>query len=422
VKHRVSKLKLREISSVDRPAQVGAVSVLIKRRGYDNTEELIKATFQEALQGCLLADQVRDAFYSSFENMYDGKEAFRKALVDELAAGGDGSTASDAFKAWLGTLVDQATGAARAAGAANVPEDLNKAFNKAATDWLGSKEHVMKITNRAELTTAIQKFQGDGDKATVADANAIKTAATELKAEDALPATGPLAPAPAALDPTLAKKVERMEKRDALSVDLRKHYDGLTSDADRDAFLALDAAGQTSAIAKAGGDDPVVYTTLDGMDIRKSAGDTIVALAKRNDHLAKELAKSQATTEDTVLTKRATDELGNIGGDLVGKKALLKALDGITDEQTRTAAQAVLKAANDGAKGIFVRKGATAENTGPAPSGDGNGPELSEEEVKLDELAKSLAKEKSITFEKAYAEVIQTAEGAELYKRYTQPE
>ncbi len=30
-RHRVSKLSLREISSVDRPAQVGAVSVLMKR-------------------------------------------------------------------------------------------------------------------------------------------------------------------------------------------------------------------------------------------------------------------------------------------------------------------------------------------------------------------------------------------------------
>ena len=30
-RHRVTKLSLREISSVDRPAQVGAVSVLIKR-------------------------------------------------------------------------------------------------------------------------------------------------------------------------------------------------------------------------------------------------------------------------------------------------------------------------------------------------------------------------------------------------------
>ena len=35
-RHRISNLKLREISSVDRPAQVGAVSVLMKRKGEDD--------------------------------------------------------------------------------------------------------------------------------------------------------------------------------------------------------------------------------------------------------------------------------------------------------------------------------------------------------------------------------------------------
>jgi hypothetical protein len=415
-KHRVSNLKLREISSVDRPAQVGAVSVLMKRRSADAVEELIKATFQEALTGCLLADKVRDVFYTSFENMYDGKEAFRKALIDELAAGGDGSTASQAFKDWLSTLVDQATGAAKAAGAANVPDELNKAFTQAADEWLGKQEHDMKITNRADLTAAITKFQADGDKATVADAVAIRKAAGELKAEDALPAEGPLAPV-ATVDPTLADKVERMEKRDALSVDLRKHYDGLSTDTDRDAFLKLDADGQAAALAKAGGDDPVVYTTLDGVDIRKSADPALLAMAKGRDSDRRELAKVRASEEDTRLEKRAGDELGNVGGDLVGKKALLKAVDDIADAPTKDAALAVLKAANTSSKGVFVRKGAGEGNTGPVETNDGY--EMGEAEAKLDELAKARAKEGNISFEKAYTEVIQTSEGSALYKRYT---
>jgi hypothetical protein len=415
-KARISNLKLREISSVDRPAQVGAVSVLMKRRGGDSAEEIIKATFQEALSGCLLADKVRDVFYSSFENMYDGKEAFRKALVDELAAGGDGSTASDAFKAWLGTLVDQATGAAKAAGAANVPDELNKVFTKAATDWLGEKEHIMKITNRAELTAAITKFQGEGDKGTVVDAIAIRKAAGELQADDLLPKDGPLAPVAATVDPTLTAKVERMEKRDALSADVRKHYDTLTTDEDRDAFLKLDAAGQTAALAKAGGDDPVVYTTLDGVDIRKSADPALLAMAKGRDNDRRELAKVRANEEDTRLEKRAGDELGNVGGELVGKKALLKAVDSIADAATKDAALAVLKAANTVAKGIFKRQGSTEGSTGV--TADEGGHEMTEAEAKLDELAKARAKEGNISFEKAYSEIIQTTEGSALYKRF----
>lgn len=39
-RHRVSNLKLRDISSVDRPAQVGAVSVLIKRAGDNEVTDI----------------------------------------------------------------------------------------------------------------------------------------------------------------------------------------------------------------------------------------------------------------------------------------------------------------------------------------------------------------------------------------------
>lgn len=415
--HRVRNLRLREISSVDRPAQVGAVSVLIKRRE-DPTTELVKATFREALTGCLLADKVRDAFYKAFENMWEGKDAFRKALVDELAAGGDGTVASTDFQTWLSSLVDQARVAAVAAGAADVPDELNKAFNQAATDWLEKQERDMTIKTKADLTAAIEKAQAAGDKVTVAEVTAIHKAAATLGVEDTLPAAGPLAKAAPAVDPATAAKVERMEKRDALDAPARAHYDALDSDEDRDAFLKLDASGRATELEKAAGVDPVVYTTLDGIDIRKSAGSVMLAMAKGRDEDRRELAKATAQTEDVELEKRAGTELGNVGGELQGKKALLKAVDGIADEPTRASALAVLKAANVAAKGAFVRKGSGAES-GPSSEPSSNGPEMSESEAKLDEMAKALAKDKSITFEKAYTEVIQTEEGQELYKRYT---
>ena len=410
-KHRVTKLSLREISSVDRPAQVGAVSVLIKRR--TETADLIKATFQQALTGCLLADQVRDAFYSSFENMYEGKDAFRKALVDELAAGGDGSAASADYKTWLASLVDKATVAAKAAGAANVPADLNKVFNDAATDWLADQETDMTIKTKADLTAAIEKAQTAGDKVTVADVTAIHKAATELKAEDLLPASGVLAKA--ADDTDLRDELAKMKKVSELTPVEKAAYDKLDA-AGKLAFLAKSATDRATDIEKAAGDDPVVYTTLDGTDIRKSADPTLLALAKSGDTARRELAKSQAAQEDVSLEKRAGDTLGNVGGELVGKKALLKALDSIADTTTRDAATAVLKSANELAKGAFKKNGTTAERTTVAETADGQ--EMGEAEAKLDEMAKAHAKDNKVTFEKAYAEVIQTSEGSELYKRY----
>jgi hypothetical protein len=187
-KHIVRNLKLREISSVDRPAQVGAVSVLAKR-AEDPAVELIKATFSEALTGNMLSEKVQDVFYKAFETWWSGKEAFRKALIDELAAGNDGTKASQDFKDWLGSLVDQALGAAKAAGAADAAE-LEKAFTKAATDWLDKKEQTMTIKTKADLTAAINKAKAAGNDLTVGDVQVIHTAATELNADDLLPVEG----------------------------------------------------------------------------------------------------------------------------------------------------------------------------------------------------------------------------------------
>lgn len=422
-RHVVSKLKLSEISSVDRPAQVGAVSALIKR-GTDPEVALLKATFAEALNGNLLSEKVQDVFWKAFDGWYSGKEAFRKALIDELASNGDGSTASADFKTWLGSIVDQCVGAAKQAGAAEAA-DLEKAFTQtldmAVETRLAKKETTMTIKTKADLTAAIAKAQADGDKVTVGEVAAIHKAATELNAEDILPAAGVLAKGGAKKDEDeeTKKKVARMEKRDALAADLRKHYDGLDNDADRDAFLAKSAAEQTQVIEKARGDDPVVYTTLDGIDIRKSAGDTTLALAKRLDTQSKELAKANANAEDVSLTKRAGDVLGNVGGELLGKKALLKAVDAITDTATRDAALAVLSSANTIGKAAFRKAGSTEGDLSQAAPGE-DGYVASEAEAQLDELAKAHAKTHGVTFEKAYTEVIQTTEGAQLYKRFVE--
>lgn len=415
-RHVVSNLQLREISSVDRPAQVGAVSVLMKRREAP-AFTLAKATFQEALEGQVMASRVNDAFYNSFNGLWERNDAFRTALTDELAAGGDGAVASAAYVQSVESLVQHAVEAARTAGTDADAAVLTKAFTQAATDWLEKQENTMTIKTKADLTAAIEKAQAAGDKVTVADVTAIHKAATELKADDLLPASGVLAKVAApTLDDATSIAVTRMVKRDALSAELRKHYDGLADDAARDAFLAKSAADQQVDLAKAGGDDPVVYTTLDGVDIRKSADPALLAMAKGRDDDKRELAKALAAGEDAVLEKRATDDLGNIGGELLGKKALLKAVDGIADASTKDAALAVLKAANTAGKGAFVRKGANGENTETVTGEDGR--ELTASEARLDELAKVHATEHKVTFEKAYAEVIQTTEGAALYKRF----
>lgn len=405
----IKDMTVREVSTVDRPAQAGARAVLMKR-GEVPELELAKATFEQTLRGNLLSEQVRDAFYKTFNNLYSGKDAFRKALADELAAGGDGTKASESFKQWFGTLVDQALGAAKALDAGEVAE-LEKTINKAATDWLDSQETDMLIKTRAELEAAINKAKGEGDNVTHGTITAIHKAASELKAEDALPKEGPLAKAAAPAEDEDAKKlkakVERMEKRDALSADLRKHYDTLTTDEARDAFLAKDAGAQQVEFQKAAGDDPVVYTTLDGIDIRKSAGDAVVSALKSADSARREVAVEKAQRVNLELEKRAETELKGLGGTMAGKKALLKALDGIEDEGVRKSAQEVLSSANE-----IAGKGNIFEKAG---SGAAASIEKGSAETKLEKMAQDRAKEKSISFEKAYDEVLDTEDGQKLY-------
>lgn len=406
----IKEMTVNEVSSVDRPAQTGATAVIMKR-GELPEIELAKSTFEQTLKGNLLSEKVRDAFYKTFNNLYSGKDAFRKALADELAAGGDGTKASSAFKEWFGTLVDQALGAAKALDAGEIA-DLEKTFTKAANDWLDSQETVMIIKTRAELEAAIAKAKGEGDNVTHGTVTAIHKAASDLKAEDALPAEGPLAKAKAPAEDdedakALKAKVARMEKRDALTADLRKHYDALDTDEARDAFLAKDASAQKVELEKAAGDDPVVYTTLDGYDIRKSADPALVAMAKRADEDRRSAALEKAARQNIELEKRAETELGKLGGTMAGKKALLKAIDSIEDEDVRKSAQEVLGSATAVAdKGdIFEKRG-----HGAAPTIEKSGAE-----GKLDQMATDLAKSKDISLEKAYAEVLDTSEGQKLY-------
>lgn len=407
----IKSMTVNEVSSVDRPAQAGATAVLMKRAGSPEID-LAKMTFEQTLRGNMLSEQVRDAFYKTFNNLYTGKDAFRKALADEIAAGGDGTKASEAFKQWFGTLVDQALGAAKALDVGQIA-DLEKTITKAATDWLDSQETDMLIKTRAELEAAINKAKGEGDNVTVGTVTAIHKAAADLKAEDILPAEGPLAKAakPKVEEDedmkAMKAKMARMEKRDALSTDLRKHYDTLSDDAARDAFLAKDASAQQVELAKAAGDDPVVYTTLDGIDIRKSAGDAVVNALKSADSARREVAVEKAQRVNLELEKRAETELGKLGGTMIGKKALLKAVDAIEDESLRKAAQEVIASATEiaGKGDIFEKRG----------SGRAVTLEKGSAESKLEKMAQDRAKEKSISFEKAYTEVLDTEDGQKLY-------
>jgi hypothetical protein len=340
LRRRLTAIRLDKIAAVDSPCQQHATVAIVKRA--PDAQAIAKATFQEALEGQLVASRVNEAFYSSFNGLWERNDAFRTALTDELAAGGDGAAASGDYVASVKALVDEAVTAARAAGANATDDQLNKALTTAAENWLAAKstpkeQGIMKITNKAELGSAITSALAKGLALSVGEVATIQKAATDLGAEDALPADGPLAKAAPAGDPALVRKVAILE----MPADVRKHFETLTTPADQDAFLKMDPAARAADVAKRNEGDPVVFTTSDGIEIRKSDGRTAELLARQNDKLNKRVDELAQDHAEATLQKRAA-AFPNVaedvaidmlkGVDAVGPttekgKALQKALD-----------------------------------------------------------------------------------------------
>lgn len=349
MRRNLNRIRLDKIAAVDRPCQEHATVAIIKRAPEIDTSPLgiAKATFQEALEGNMIAGAVNEAFYQSFNGLWERNDAFRTALTDELAEGGDGSTASAAYVASVKALVDEAVAEARNAGAtAADTTPVEKALTAAAEGWLESKrkDGLMKISTKAELQSAISKFAVA--TATLADVAAIQKAAEDLKAEDLLPADGPLAKAKP--DPEIATMKRELAIL-KLAPEARTHFDGL-DETGQTAFLAKSADEQAKDVEAANATDPVAYKCADGTLIRKSDGTAAALLAKRNDELAAKIGKLEGSLAGSTIEKRAVEEFPNVakavavdmlssvqqlGEDSVAGKAMLKSLQTLNSGQGR---------------------------------------------------------------------------------------
>ena len=406
VKRRLTAIRLDKIAAVDRPCQEHATVALIKRAPGNPAapKAIAKATFQEALEGNLVASRVNEAFYQSFDGLWERNDAFRTALTDELSAGGDGSQASEDYVASVRSLVDEAVAEARKAGKDATDDDLNKALNTAVEQWLAAKsqpkEPVMKISTRAELLSAVAKF--DATKTPVADVAAIKKAAVDLNALDALPAEGPLAADKPNDD---VEKLRREVTILKMAPDVRKHFDGLP-EAEQTAFLAKSAEDQAEIVRKANEGDPVVYTCADGTEVRKSQGAFAVTMARRADAQDDEIAKLRGELTGSTLEKRAA------AFPYVAKKVavdMLKSVDQLgADSEAGKAVMASLTSMNKAAGGLFKSVGSTDGGDG----GDG-GDEAAVAEFN-NEVAK-VAREEKIARADAMTKV--RRDQPELFKR-----
>lgn len=370
VRRKLTSIRLDKIAAVDKPCQEHAVVAIVKRAPAGPVPPAIaKKSFDEALRAQLISEKIGDVFWRAFENQWAVRDAFRTALGDEIAEGGDGTTAAAAFSAAMQQIAVLAAEAARDASSTAEP-DLEAAVESAISKWLTEQpiqqEQTMhKFTTKAALQAAISKFAVA--TATAQDVADIKDSAVALGETGLLPAEGVLAVQVSGPD---AGTVEKMQTEIAvlkMAPNIRKHYD------------SLDAAGQKAFIAKSDADrqadvdaiekgDPVVYTCADGTAIRKSDGAVAAMLAKRADEQDKVIKGLREEGTTASIEKRAA-AYPNIAKSVATE--MLKSLDAVgADSEAGKAITASLTAMNKGQSAVFKSLGTTAVSEGGEGGGD----------------------------------------------------
>ncbi len=203
----------------------------------------------------------------------------------------------------------------------------------------------------------------------------------------------------------MQKRAERAEKLSELNDAQREYHNGLAED-QADTFLSKSNEARQSevdaTVAKAEGDNPVIYTADNGDEFRKSDDSRMVKMAQERDVEKREVATYRAEADQARFEKQASEILSQTAGEDLVKVELLKAVAGIENENTRSAALEVLKAADSAFAKLGIPSGVSGEGTSGDPLD------------KLNEMAKSIQTRDGVSFAKAYDTASQTAEGIAL--------
>ncbi len=200
----------------------------------------------------------------------------------------------------------------------------------------------------------------------------------------------------------LTKRLEKSEAVGTLTDTQRAFYNAIEGDEAQATFLAKSADERNAEVEKTQGEDPVVYTSVEGEIFRKSDDSRLVTMAKDRDEDRRELVSERAARRNDSFTKRAETELANLPGDLTMKVSLLSVIEDL-DEETRKGATALLKAANDAVTGAFKEAGHRDVSSS------------SDEEAQLHKLALAGVKD-GVSYAKSYSTACKSAEGRDLYK------
>lgn len=208
----------------------------------------------------------------------------------------------------------------------------------------------------------------------------------------------------------IAKRLETAEQELAVFKadysDKEKAYMDGMDDEEKKAFMGMPMDQRLKAMDKGKiKKSDTIEKQLD--DVQKALAEKDEINKALSDQVTKQgeaIAKMQAENELLKLEKRAEKELAGIAGTSEQKAKLLKSIEGIEDEEVRKMALENLKAKSDTNHAFMKELGASGNGDGDASS-------------KLEAMAKKLAADEKITVPQAFAKVLSTPEGADLYKQ-----
>lgn len=432
------KFVMKELSPVTKPAMEGALSLIVK-----SEDGMDKQLFDQCLQELEIAEAVREAT----DDMWELNDALRTSIRAIIANKEQYPDTIAAIKLSLSQfceavteMVSEAVGEVEDELSGEVEDDTeteDEAMAKGkkeggkvfpASDYAYVPDPEKPSTWKLRLTStpgggpdprivgAAVAALGPGFRGNKVQLPSNNLAAVKKKVKSAWLKANPdkssedLPEILKLQEETMSKErtVEVIEAELAISKaygelnDAEKaHYNRL-DESGKAAFLKMAKDARANELNKAAESDPVVYTAEDGSVFRKSDDPRLVKMAKDNDQTNRELKKERDERETLEFTKRATEELGNLPGEMPSKIALLKAVEKIEDKEVRTSVLGILKSHCESFKPAFETRGSSSL-TGPTAS--------------LDAMAKKYAEDHKLSYEKAYSEVISTPEGKRLYEQ-----
>lgn len=201
----------------------------------------------------------------------------------------------------------------------------------------------------------------------------------------------------------LAGLVEGITKAETLT-QAEKDFAATLTPEQKKKFMDAEMSERETMMAKAAGDNPVVYKSDTGEEFRKNDDPRLVAYAKQADEDRKIAKAEREARQNAEFAKRADDEYGNVVGSTEERAAMLKAIAGMPDD-VRKSFEAVMGQAEQLNKANMITKG---HGSGTVKKGS--------PDAQLDALAKRHQEANPGTsYAKAYDAVLQTEEGSRLY-------